>query len=100
MVSIVEVLRARPYVVMLAAIVALSIAGCSAETTRFDAYTYSSAPRTPPNELTGSVPEQAPAPAGQIEQSQLAPPPGASPPVEAGVVGGGRGMSSYQPAPG
>lgn len=93
MASVVEFGRVRPQVVMLAAI-AVGIAGCSSEASRFNGDPY--AARTTSPEATGSV--AAVPPSGRIEQSQLAPPPGVSrPPVPEGIVGGGRGMASYQP---
>jgi len=100
MASGVEFVRARPRAVLLAGI-AFSIAGCSSEVTRFNenpsANPYTS--RAGASEVTGPV---AAAPAGRIEQAQL-PPPGATPPTTVGpagdgIAGGGRGMSSYQPA--
>jgi murein DD-endopeptidase MepM/ murein hydrolase activator NlpD len=87
--------RARPQTVALA-LIAIGAAGCSSEATRFNENPYAS--RASTGEVTGSV---STAPSGRIEQSQLAPPPGASQPATAapatGIVGGGRGMANYQP---
>ena len=98
MASGVESVRARPRAVLLAGI-AFSVAGCSSEVTRFNENPYPS--RTGASEVTSSV---VPAPAGRIEQAQLPPPSGATPPVAVpgageGITGGGRGMASYQPVP-
>jgi murein DD-endopeptidase MepM/ murein hydrolase activator NlpD len=98
MLSVVELLRAQPRVLVLA-VVAVGIAGCSSESTRFNENPYAS--RSAPGEATGSVNAQA-APSGRVEQSQL-PPPGANGPAMAaapptGIAGGGRGLASYQPA--
>ena len=98
--SVVELLRARPRAVVLA-VVAVGIAGCSSESTRFNENPFARDSR--PGEVTGSVPQAAPS--GRVEQSQL-PPPGASRPIASaapaapatGIAGGGRGMASYQPA--
>src|SRR5262245_7989688 len=98
--SVVELLRARPRAVVLA-VVAVSLAGCSSESARFNENPFARDQR-PGEYYTGSVPQAAPA--GQVQQSQL-PPPGAGHPVAAapaapagGIAGGGRGMASYQPA--
>jgi len=97
MASGVKLGRARPRAVLLAAI-AISVAGCSAEVTRFDEHLYPS--RSGASDATGSVAAVSP---GRIEQAQLPPPPGAGRPAAAipaseGVAGGGTGMASYQPA--
>jgi len=98
MASGVESVRARPRAVLLAGI-AFSVAGCSSEVTRFNENPYPS--RAGASEVTGTVTA---APAGRIEQAQLPPPAGATPPAAVppageGIAGGGRGMASYQPAP-
>src|SRR5262245_37495329 len=98
MYSVVELLRARPRTVVLA-VVAVGLAGCSSESTRFNENPFARDPR--PGEYTGAIPQAAPA--GQVQQSQL-PPPGvaaAAPAAQvpaSGIAGGGRGMASYQPA--
>jgi len=94
-----ELGRARPRMVVLA-VIAAGLAGCSSEATRFSENRYAAARPAPqqPYETTYSAP--AAAPSGRIEQNNL-PPPGVSGPVssapDAGIVGGGRGMASYQP---
>jgi murein DD-endopeptidase MepM/ murein hydrolase activator NlpD len=78
------------------ALITISAAGCSADTTRFGDS------RSGQGEATGSIPSGQGAPVGHVETrplpqtSQLPPP--QSPPVASGVVaGGGRGMASYSP---
>ncbi len=80
----------------------VGIAGCSAESFRFN---------DNPNarvETTASIPSAQPAPAGRVESrplppatAQAAPPPSASRPdtvaAGTGMAGGGRGMASYAP---
>jgi murein DD-endopeptidase MepM/ murein hydrolase activator NlpD len=90
--SVVELFRARPQAVVLA-VIAVGIAGCSAEVTRFDDNPFAS--RAASHEVTRSV--ATPAPSGRIEQSQLPPPGAIGPAASTGVVGGGTGMASYQP---
>ena len=100
----------RPSVLVLA-VVGLSAAGCSSDTTRFDSpFTnpFASKPQVaaaPPGDVTGSIGAQ---PANAIESKPLpapvqasAPlPPPTQPAAHDGVSGGGRGMASYQPAAG
>jgi murein DD-endopeptidase MepM/ murein hydrolase activator NlpD len=97
--SVVELLRSRSRAVVLAAM-AVSVAGCSADSTRFLDNPFAS--RSAPGEVTGSIPPAQAAPVGRVESAQL-PPPAASRPApvaaETGVAGGGRGMASYHPAP-
>src|SRR6476646_4217278 len=84
--------RARPQAIALA-LIAVGAAGCSSETTRFNDNPYAARQ----GEVTGTV---SAAPAGRIEQTQLAPPAASRPTSAApaaGVVGGGRGMATYQP---
>jgi murein DD-endopeptidase MepM/ murein hydrolase activator NlpD len=95
--SVVELLRSRR--LPLASVLALvtGLAGCSAESTRFNENPFAS---KGPAETTGSVPQYQGAPVGRIE-SQALPPAAARPaPVATnyGTVGGGRGMASYSPA--
>jgi|SRR5262245_21637418 len=101
--TVVELLRARRRAVVLA-VVAVGLAGCSSEVTRFNENPYARDQR--PGDYTGSVPQAASA--GQVQQSQLLPP-GASGPIAAvpampaptppaAIAGGGRGLASYQPA--
>jgi murein DD-endopeptidase MepM/ murein hydrolase activator NlpD len=71
---------------------AIGIAGCSADSLRFN---------DNPNarvETTASIPSAQPVPAGRVESSPL-PPAGAGAPatVATGASGGGRGMASYAP---
>ena len=110
-----ELLRARSRLVVLTAI-AVGLAGCSSEATRFNDNRYSDnrysarpAASIEPTSATAMGPSSAPATApasyGRIEQNSLPPPSGASAPAspgpDAGYVGGGRsmGMASYQPTP-
>src|SRR5580693_1106313 len=93
-----ELLRSSSSVrAMVLALIAVSAAGCSADSTRFgDA---PSASRGGQGDVTGSVSGQG-APVGRVEThplpqtSQLPPPPPRAEPV---VAGGGRGMASYTP---
>jgi len=98
MVSGDELGRARPQMVVLA-VIAAALAGCSSEATRLNDNHYAAARPAPQHyETQYSAPA---APSGRIDQSNLPPPPGVSGPVssapDAGIVGGGRGMASYQP---
>src|SRR5262249_19205211 len=93
--SVVGLLRGRPRAVVLA-FVAVGMAGCSSEVTRFNDNPYAARPTS--GEVTGSIAPSAPS--SRVDQAQL-PPPVASGPVAAppeGIAGGGRGMASYQPA--
>ncbi len=95
----------RPQITVLA-LVALSAAGCSAETGRFDnpfSNPFASS-NTPAGDVTGSV--GAAAPAAHVESQPLPPvghvngplpPPTRPATASGGVVGGGKGMASYQP---
>jgi murein DD-endopeptidase MepM/ murein hydrolase activator NlpD len=95
-------------------LVAVSAAGCSADTTRFsdqplgNPFASKAAPAA--TEVTGSIKST-----GQVQSQPLAPPAGqvASAPLQppavrpatvasntGGVAGGGRGMASYNPSPG
>jgi murein DD-endopeptidase MepM/ murein hydrolase activator NlpD len=96
--SVVELLRSRSRAVVLTAL-AVGVAGCSADSTRFD---IPFASRNAPGETTGSVAPGQPAPVSRVESTQLPPPTTSRPtPVatETGVAGGSRGMATYQPAP-
>ena len=79
---------------------AVGIAGCSADTTRFgnpNASPYASS-SAPPSEVTGTV---QPAPTAHISSQPLPPPPNTSRPATVatvGVTGGGNGMGSYNPS--
>jgi len=80
------------------ALVAVSAAGCSAETNRFDANPFASK-NASSGDVTGSIGSSN---SGRVESKPL-PPAGHLPPptqpahVSGGVVGGGKGMASYQP---
>jgi murein DD-endopeptidase MepM/ murein hydrolase activator NlpD len=99
MFSLIALLRScsHPRALALASI-AVAVAGCSADSTRFNDSPFAS--RASTGEVTGSVPARAPV--SRVEQSQLPPPPGSQPaPIATapvGVSGGGRGMASYAPA--
>jgi murein DD-endopeptidase MepM/ murein hydrolase activator NlpD len=97
--SVVELLCSRSRAVVLTA-VAVGVAGCSADSTRFLENPFAS--RGAPGEVTGSVPPAQAAPVGRVESTQLAPPNAGRPASvssETGVAGGGRGMASYHPTP-
>ncbi len=80
------------------ALVALSAAGCSSEISRFDSNPFASK-NTSSGDVTGSIGSSN---SGRVESKPL-PPAGHLPPptqpatVSGGVVGGGKGMASYQP---
>jgi murein DD-endopeptidase MepM/ murein hydrolase activator NlpD len=96
--SVVELLRSRSRAIVLAAI-AVGVAGCSADSTRFD---NPFASRAATGEATGSIAPGQAAPVGRVESTQLATPNAnrpASVSSESGVAGGGRGLASYHPAP-
>src|ERR1700732_1576785 len=96
-----ELFRALPWLRASAlALIAISAAGCSAETARFGD------PRSGQGEVTGSIPSGQGAPVGHVETqplpqtSQLPPPQSsarAAPVASPVVAGGGRGMASYRP---
>lgn len=91
--SVVE-LRSWPLPRVLAlAVIAVGVAACSSEATRFNSNPYASQ-----QEATGSI-QQPRVPSGSVQTSSLPPPPGSqaasTPP--SGVSGGGRGMASYHP---
>jgi hypothetical protein len=94
--SVVELLRSRSRAIVLAAL-AVGVAGCSADTSRFDK---SFASRGAPGEVTGSVPPAQAAPVGRVGSTQLAPP---SKPPRLALRNRrrrrGRGLASYHPAP-
>jgi murein DD-endopeptidase MepM/ murein hydrolase activator NlpD len=77
------------------ALITISAAGCSADSTRFN---------TGQGEVTGSIPPGQAAPVGRVEsrplpQTSQLPPPQPAARADSGVVaGGGRGMASYSPA--
>jgi murein DD-endopeptidase MepM/ murein hydrolase activator NlpD len=98
-----------PHVVALA-LVAVSAAGCSSETSRFNApfsnpFASNSAPAS---DVTGSV--HSAAPVARVESQPLPqaghatgplpPPPARANTAATGVAGGSKGMASYHPAPG
>jgi murein DD-endopeptidase MepM/ murein hydrolase activator NlpD len=93
--SVVELLRSRSRAVVLTAI-AVGVAGCSADSTRFE---NPFASRGAPGEVTGSVPPAQAAPVGRVESTQLPPPRPSNASAETGMAGGGRGLASYHPAP-
>jgi murein DD-endopeptidase MepM/ murein hydrolase activator NlpD len=90
--------RSRMRALALGAI-AVSVAGCSADSTRFTDGPF--AGRSGPGEVTGSVAPGQSAPVGRVETTRLPPPGGASePPVQSaqtGIAGGSRGLASYHP---
>src|SRR6476646_3496196 len=82
--------RARPQAIALA-LIAVGAAGCSSETTRFNDNPYAARQ----GEVTGTV---SAAPAGRIEQTQLAPP-AASRPTSAAPAAGAGAWQPISPAP-
>jgi murein DD-endopeptidase MepM/ murein hydrolase activator NlpD len=92
----VELLRSQSRALVLAGI-AVGVAGCSADSTRFfDNFTSRSAS----GEVTGSVASAQPAPIGRVETAKLAPPATGQPATqsdETGIAGGSRGMASFRP---
>lgn len=105
----VEISRA-PWRVAIA-LIALGLAGCSSEVTRFDDPFANPFRDTPSREVTGSAPTVQSAPSGRIEaqplpqtQSYQALPPPSDPyhqstlPASPGSSGGSVGMTSYGPA--
>jgi murein DD-endopeptidase MepM/ murein hydrolase activator NlpD len=99
---VVELLRSwsHPRAIVLTAI-ALSAAGCSSETLRFNDNPFST--QSASREATGSVPAARTASVGRVETNSLPPPAAsvASQPANgaaaSGVAGGGRGLVTYQP---
>jgi murein DD-endopeptidase MepM/ murein hydrolase activator NlpD len=93
----VGLLRSHKRALALAA-VAVSVAGCGADSTRFGDGPYAARPG---NEVTGSVSPGQSAPVGRVETSRLAPPGGPSEQpmhsADVGVAGGSRGVSNYHP---
>ncbi len=90
--TVVELLgsRSRPRAILLA-LIAVSAAGCSADTARFNESPYAShGPGQ--GEATGSIPPGQAAPVGRMTQNAL-------PPPANGVAGGSHGMGSFDPAP-
>jgi murein DD-endopeptidase MepM/ murein hydrolase activator NlpD len=102
MLRVVE-LRRRRHVPQVAALALMSIsfAGCSADTTRFAANPFSNSPSS--SEATGSVPtgrvESHPLPQYQptVSAPQTMPAQQLSAAPSSGVSGGGRGLASYTP---
>lgn len=107
--SLVALYRAcsRPRMAVLA-MVALSAAGCSSETSRFDSPFSSpfASRNAPAGDVTGSIGSGQ---QGRVESKPLPPvghasgslpPPTRPATVAGGVVGGGKGMASYQPGTG
>jgi murein DD-endopeptidase MepM/ murein hydrolase activator NlpD len=93
------------------ALIALSLAGCSSEVTRFDDNPFANPFKdTQPREVTGSAPAAQSAPSGRIEAQplpqtqsyQALPPPDpyhqSTLPATPGSSGGSSGMTSYGPA--
>jgi murein DD-endopeptidase MepM/ murein hydrolase activator NlpD len=102
MYSLAELFRSSSLRAISLALITISAAGCSAESTRFG-----DAGRGGQGEDTGSIPSAQAAPVGRVETrplpqtSQLPPSqaPARAEPVASGVVaGGGRGMASYSPS--
>jgi murein DD-endopeptidase MepM/ murein hydrolase activator NlpD len=93
------------------ALIALGLAGCSSEVTRFDDNPFANPFKdTPSREVTGSAPVVQSAPSGRIEaqplpqtQSYQGPPPDpyhqSTLPPSPGTSGGSGGMTSYGPVP-
>jgi murein DD-endopeptidase MepM/ murein hydrolase activator NlpD len=73
--------------------IAISAAGCSAESARFGEAPY--AARGGQGDATGSIPSGQGAPVGHVESRPL---PQSTPVASQGTAGGGRGMASYSPA--
>ena len=99
--SVVELLHSwSPPRAIALALIAVGVAGCSVDSTRFNDSPFASS-RQSSNEVTGSVPASR-ASANRVEQSPLPPPPGSQPAtvlaVPVGISGGGRGMASYAPS--
>jgi len=95
----------RPSTVLMT-LIALGVAGCSSDTTRFESPFSNPFASQQSGDVTGSVNsapqtsrvESAPLPApGQTTVAALPPPPATT---YSGVSGGGKGMASYQPAGG
>ncbi len=85
------------------AVIAISVAGCSADTSRFEAPFSNPFARSAPAETTGSIQshpvsrvESRPLP--QPQRSNLPPPTRPANVASTGMSGGGRGLGSYQPA--
>jgi murein DD-endopeptidase MepM/ murein hydrolase activator NlpD len=97
--SVVELLRSHSRAIALAAI-AVSAAGCSADSNRFTDGPFAS--RGTPGEVTGSVGSPQAAPIGRVETTRLPPPtdPSGTYSADTGVAGGGRGLASFHPAQG
>jgi murein DD-endopeptidase MepM/ murein hydrolase activator NlpD len=95
----------RPSVIVLA-LVAVSAAGCSSDTNRFEnpfSNPFASKPQAGAGDVTGSI-NSAPQ-SGRIDSKPLPAPgqaagtlPPPTRPAYGGVAGGGKGMASYQPA--
>ncbi|HEY7246727.1 MAG TPA: LysM peptidoglycan-binding domain-containing M23 family metallopeptidase [Xanthobacteraceae bacterium] len=79
-----------------ASALALALAGCSGESTRFNDNPFSSAPSSP--EATGSIQTPQTAPVRRVESRPLPQAGQAAPYPGTGVAGGGRGMASYTPS--
>jgi murein DD-endopeptidase MepM/ murein hydrolase activator NlpD len=97
----------RPSTVLMT-LIALGVAGCSSDTTRFESPFSNPFASQQSGDVTGSVNsapqtsrvESAPLPApGQTTAAALPPPPQPAT-TYSGVSGGGKGMASYQPAGG
>src|SRR2546423_15578903 len=97
--SVVELLRSRSRAVVLTAL-AVGVAGCSADSTRFD---IPFASRNAPGEASGSVAPGQAAPVSRVDSTQL-PPPTASRPTpvatETGIARGRPRPGPYSPPPG
>src|SRR6267142_1530987 len=97
--SVVELLRSwSPPRAIALALIAVGVAGCSADSTRFNDSPF--AARQSSDDVTGSVPTSRTS--SRVEQSPLPPPPGSQPATgsaaSAGMSGGGRGVASYAPS--
>ena len=99
---VVELFRSSCFRPSIVAVIAFSVAGCSAETSRFEGPLSNPFARSTPAETTGSV--RSSHPSSRIEsrplpQANALPPPNRPAQVaSAGTSGGGRGLGSYQPA--
>ena len=104
--SLADLFRSSSWRAIALALIAVGVAGCSAESSRFGESPYASRQ----GEVTGSIPPAQGAPVGHVEtrplpQTSQLPPPAAPPPpartaavASPVVAGGGRGMASYSPA--
>ena len=98
---VVELLRSPPSFRPFVAVIALSVAGCSAETSRFESPLSNPFARSAPAEATNSVqshPSSSRIESRPLPQASALPPPTRSAAVASnGMSGGGRGLGTYQP---